>query len=606
MARVKSAALVVLAAAVTVVGGLLLRPAEARQGGAPAARPQAAAAPRVEAPGAKPAPDADDRTRRVRELIYFFRDYRVFSRDEEWAQTIRELATIGKDAVPELVAELDRTDRDATLRSLAFSPPRDRRPAGRAGADPGDPEGAAPAWFRLRRHHRRSGPAERSCRPTRITRRTGNQHVACGRPVNEILSALERITGHREPPDVGEDDPLRHVFLGEDPRSSKPSSGRCSRNVRSAGRRGGRSTGRNSSPRRNCDRSSCRSATRTSSRWPASPDMGCRFPTGARRCGSARSACCGSPRAAYWDGKSHLDFDTGRGFSEYEGMKTADWGQGDGEFGSAITRWHRQNRDRRPLPGPSRRRRPATLAGGRQPMGYPRGGDSERRAAAARPGSDQFVGHVSRSSRTDFKPDELATFLFTTREGGRGIVQVFPKDTDADRYRLRYRMWSTAAGRANRLCRRPRSRARRRPAERRSGRSSPTTLERPAAGRASLLDLETGRKRRSAGLPEARTVGNRFPSIRISDSPDGAGTEGSTCSAFVETAEVEAAAPAQVAKEAAPASRTVFGLIGLDMVEARILPQSFDEMTVEEAREILGRMPRNEIPHRVDAQSATN
>ena len=29
--------------------------------------------------------------------------------------------------------------------------------------------------------------------------------------------ALERITKHREPPDVGDDDPLRHVFLGGTP-----------------------------------------------------------------------------------------------------------------------------------------------------------------------------------------------------------------------------------------------------------------------------------------------------------------------------------------------------------------------------------------------------
>jgi hypothetical protein len=69
---------------------------------------------------AKQSPRAADQTQRARELIYFFRNYRVFCRDEEWAQTIRELATIGKAAVPELVAELDRTDRDATLRSLAF------------------------------------------------------------------------------------------------------------------------------------------------------------------------------------------------------------------------------------------------------------------------------------------------------------------------------------------------------------------------------------------------------------------------------------------------------------------------------------------------------
>src|SRR2546421_365157 len=72
-------------------------------------------------PVATRSPRPDDRTQRARELIYVFRTYRVFCRDEEWAQTIRELATIGKDAVPELVAELDRTDRDATLRSLAFT-----------------------------------------------------------------------------------------------------------------------------------------------------------------------------------------------------------------------------------------------------------------------------------------------------------------------------------------------------------------------------------------------------------------------------------------------------------------------------------------------------
>ncbi len=173
MARVKSAALVVLAAAVTVVGGLLLRPAEARQGGAPAARPQAAAAPRVEAPGAKPAPDADDRTRRVRELIYVFRDFRVFARDEEWARTIRELATIGKDAVPELVAELDRTDRDQTLRSLAFT----LRAIGDPRAVPALIRAIPMALHRLAPTAASSSPTRtcaRSCRPTSITRRTGN------------------------------------------------------------------------------------------------------------------------------------------------------------------------------------------------------------------------------------------------------------------------------------------------------------------------------------------------------------------------------------------------------------------------------------------------
>jgi RNA polymerase sigma factor (sigma-70 family) len=70
---------------------------------------------------AKKAPPAGEIAQRARELIYFFRNYHIFSRDEQWAQTVRELATIGKAAVPELIAELDHTDRDVTIRSLAFT-----------------------------------------------------------------------------------------------------------------------------------------------------------------------------------------------------------------------------------------------------------------------------------------------------------------------------------------------------------------------------------------------------------------------------------------------------------------------------------------------------
>jgi RNA polymerase sigma factor (sigma-70 family) len=70
---------------------------------------------------AKKAPPAGEIAQRARELIYFFRNYHIFSRDEQWAQTVRELATIGNAAVPELIAELDHTDRDVTIRSLAFT-----------------------------------------------------------------------------------------------------------------------------------------------------------------------------------------------------------------------------------------------------------------------------------------------------------------------------------------------------------------------------------------------------------------------------------------------------------------------------------------------------
>ncbi len=122
MTRVKTTALALVAAGLILTGGgLLLRSAAARQGDRRALPSGHAATRGAEAPAAKRSPRATDPAQRARELIYFFRNYRVASRDEQWAQTIRELAAIGKDAVPELVAELERTDRDATLRSLGFT-----------------------------------------------------------------------------------------------------------------------------------------------------------------------------------------------------------------------------------------------------------------------------------------------------------------------------------------------------------------------------------------------------------------------------------------------------------------------------------------------------
>jgi hypothetical protein len=176
-----------------------------------------------------------DPTQRIRELIYFFRHHRVFSRDEEWAMTIRELVEIGKPAVPELIAELERTDRDATLRSLGFTL--------RAIGDPR----AVPALIRAIPKTLR--PPGSDCgigivNPElhgfmkRHQKNKGEDSITVGRPVNEILSALERITNHREPHDKGNDG-LRGVFLG-----GTTKSGSYSRSVKSSGKHGGRATGK--------------------------------------------------------------------------------------------------------------------------------------------------------------------------------------------------------------------------------------------------------------------------------------------------------------------------------------------------------------------------
>jgi hypothetical protein len=62
---------------------------------------------------------------------------------------------------------------------------------------------------------------------------------------------------------------------------------------------------------------------------------------------------------------------------------------------------------------------------------------------------------------------------------------------------------------------------------------------------------------------------------------------------FVNSAEREAAAaPAPVGKmNHFGLMGFDVGLMGFDMTETRILPQSFDELTVEDAREILQRVP---------------
>ena len=381
---------------------------------------------------------ADEKTRRVRELIYFFRSYKVFNRDEEWARTIRELATIGKSAVPELVAELDRTDRDATIRSLAFSLRAigDRR--------------AVPALIRAIPKALR--PPGSDCgvniadhdlfmfmlaNQNYPDRRPEATFVACGRPVNEILSALERLTNHSEPPGVGDRDPLRHVFLGGTPDEHAQQRALF------------------------VERQKLWQAW-WSKHWQEfvtkdelasvelpKPDdnlvekagvarYGVLFPTGpAVRLGPVRMLRLAE--SVYSNGKSHLDFDTGRVFSQYEGATVANWGPSAG-WGPRITAWYLQSGIDIHCQGrldsidlrlwqvdASRWNTLATEI--QKDLPLERGRELPRSLANIE------------QERATAKDDELLTFLFTTREGGRGILQIFPKDRGADRFRLRYRMW---------------------------------------------------------------------------------------------------------------------------------------------------------------------
>ncbi len=537
---------------------------------------------------AKQSSRTEDQTQRARELIYFFRTYRVFCRDEEWAQTIRELATIGKDAVPELVAELDRTDRDATLRSLAFSL--------RAIGDPR----AVPALIRAIPKALR--PPGSDCGvniadPDLRTFMKAHQNydraddVCCGRPVNEIIPALERITKHREPPDIGENDPLRGVFLtGNVQQQARQRALFEQRQQRwqawwsqhwqeFVGQEELKSV---ELPKRREDVVEMAGIARFGALFPTGPQV---------RLGPVRMLRL--TRSVYWNARSHLDFDTGRLFEQYEGLKPADWGQ-PGDFGSRISNWYRQNGIDVRCQGP--------IDGVDLQLWLIDDSRWETIDAEVQKDEPLRLGREATSSlarfektSTDFKYDELATFLFTTRERGRGIVQVFPQDQDADRYRLRYRMWLTAQSKPAALPPVAQSVAEPRRAKSPGtpfGKIVTTTLELPAEGRECLLDLNTWRKAVPPKFLMAGDIANVSSLPRNEQFIRWCRDQGVDLFRYAVTAAAGAMMPAPAASERTRRPRqaeTDFTLIGLDLVEARILPETFDGVTVEEAREMLGR-----------------
>jgi hypothetical protein len=530
---------------------------------------------------AKRSPRTDDQTQRVRELIYFFRTYRVFSRDEEWAQTIRELATIGKAAVPELVAELDRTDRDATIRSLAFTlraigdaravpaliraiPKALRPPGSDCGVQISDPELRA---FML---------ANQNYEDKRGT------HVACGRPVNEILPALKRITRHREPANGGDNDPLCHVFLRGTPDEQAKQRAMFEERQK-LWQAWWSEHSKDFVTREEMQSVDLPKRVEDVVEKAGLARYGPLFPTGAQvRLGLVKMLRL--TQAVYWNGKSHLDFDTGRFFEQYEGIQAKDWGPRP-EFGARLSNWYRRNgidvRYQGPIDGVDLQlwliddSRWDTL-------------EAEIQKTEPLQLGREATGFLIRfdKDRTDFKDDELATFLFTTRDGGRGIVQVFPKDQDADRYRLRYRMWLTAPAKPTAKPQMAEPRQAKLPGTP-FGKVLTTTLEAPAEGREFLMDLKTGRK---AGPPKFLGPAAIADTSTLYDNAQfrkWCREQGIDVFSHATTGgRALAAAPRPKA-----AAQPFVQLIGLDLIEARILPQTFDELTVEAAREILGRMP---------------
>ena len=136
------------------------------------------------------------RAQRIEAALEILRTYRIGENETVWASAIRELVVLGKPALPKLIEELDRTERQETLRALGFvlrgigdpravpalirAIPRTLQPSG---SDYGlrlDDDTELIAF--MQEHDNRPGSGR-------------GKSFTYGRPIREIMPALAKITG---------------------------------------------------------------------------------------------------------------------------------------------------------------------------------------------------------------------------------------------------------------------------------------------------------------------------------------------------------------------------------------------------------------------------
>ncbi len=151
-----------------------------------------------------------DRT--VQILLEFRKLSHTVDEEELWCLLMRELVAVGRDAVPQLCAELDRTTEDRALRRLGF--------ALRAIGDPR----AVPALIRAIPKTLLSGSSDYGLNVMDkelmdfmlthdLRKEKGREYFDLGRPVREIIAALHGLTGQ-----IFQDAELLGMYLREDPR----------------------------------------------------------------------------------------------------------------------------------------------------------------------------------------------------------------------------------------------------------------------------------------------------------------------------------------------------------------------------------------------------
>jgi beta-lactamase regulating signal transducer with metallopeptidase domain len=150
---------------------------------------------------------------RTTEILLEFRKLNnTVGETELWCMLMRELVAIGKDAVPQICAELDGTTEDRMLRRLGF--------ALRAIGD----SRAVPALIRAIPRTLLPGSSDyvlvvadkdlaTFMRLHDLDDGAGGTHFGFGRAIREIFGAIHKLSGHKF-----NDSDLFHIHLSEDPR----------------------------------------------------------------------------------------------------------------------------------------------------------------------------------------------------------------------------------------------------------------------------------------------------------------------------------------------------------------------------------------------------
>lgn len=519
--------------------------------------------------------DDDAVQRRVRELIYLLRQHRVFERTDDWASAIRELTEIGPAALPELVRELETTDRDNTLRALGFTLraigdrravphliraiPKTLRPRG-SGSDCGCIVTDQELFAFMSLHDRSPGDGK---------------HFSYGRPVNEILDTLEKLTGHREPPGEGQRDDLRHVFLGGSEAEQAAQRKRFADRMQAWQDWWGKNWRHFVTERqletvaivpRDDDLVARDGLARFGPLFPTGPDV---------RLGPIRDVVLES--AHHWDAKSHIDFDTGRVYEYLEQLHLPDELK-DTQLGIQVKSWYLQHGiDARSY---------GSVEGQDLFVWLVDDDRWETMEDEIRAGGELKLGREATTylapfgdSRTDFQWDRGGVFLITTREGGRGIVKTFPPEKQTRTCRLKYRMFRVDDAEPPKSTE-PDVNA---PGTR-LGNPVEVTLPAPAVDAKYLLDLETGGRYPLLDGAQPESPGQRS-AVEADEALLGwCRDQGIDLASYVSSGLVAVAGGAPP-----PPRKNPIQLLGLDMTALQVSERAFDTFSVERVREIVNR-----------------